>query len=108
LDLKWDNFSGFHFPPNNLPNWPTENGAPTPGEDGLVIDFRAVGANNPNTILNPGTSEVLVVKGATPVHEMATILAFVTSGEMADYWVQLIANRVMASMIRRMLMPNPI
>jgi hypothetical protein len=61
---------GFSFPPNNLPNWPTENGAPTPGEDGLVIDFRAVGANNPNTILNPGTSETLVVKGRTPVHEM--------------------------------------
>jgi hypothetical protein len=38
---------GFSFPPNNLPNWPSGNGAPSPDEDGLVIDYRVFGANNP-------------------------------------------------------------
>jgi hypothetical protein len=65
---------GFSFPPNNLPNWPADNGAPTPGEDGLVIDFRAVGSNNPNTIVVPGTTDLLKVKGRTPVHEMGHYL----------------------------------
>lgn len=74
LGLEVGQVFGFSFPPNNLPNWPTGNGAPTPDEDGLVVDFRAMGSNNPNTILNPGTSDLLVVKGRTPVHEMGHYL----------------------------------
>jgi hypothetical protein len=65
---------GFSFPPNNLPNWPADNGAPTPGEDGLVIDYRVFGANNPNTIVVPGTTDLLAVNGRTPVHEMGHYL----------------------------------
>ncbi|HEX5112002.1 MAG TPA: zinc-dependent metalloprotease [Saprospiraceae bacterium] len=65
---------GFSFPPNNLPNWPAGNGAPSPDEDGLVIDYRVFGGNNPSTIVIPGTSDLLTVKGRTPVHEMGHYL----------------------------------
>ena len=65
---------GFSFPPNNLPNWPAENGAPGPDEDGLVIDYRVFGGNNPSTIVIPGTTDILTVKGRTPVHEMGHYL----------------------------------
>jgi hypothetical protein len=61
---------GFAFPPNNLPNWPPGLGAPTPGEDGVVIDYRMVGSNNPNPIEVPGGTGNLVVKGRTAVHEV--------------------------------------
>lgn len=60
---------GFAFPPNNLPNWPENSGAPQPDQDGVVIDFRVFGSNNPNPIQNPGTGGTLVVKGRTAVHE---------------------------------------
>lgn len=65
---------GFSFPPNNLANWPPDVGAPTPGEDGVVIDFRVFGSNNPNPIENPTTLDPLVVKGRTPVHEVGHYL----------------------------------
>ncbi|MGB4846922.1 MAG: zinc-dependent metalloprotease [Saprospiraceae bacterium] len=61
---------GFAFPPNNLQNWPADSGAPTAGEDGVVIDYRVFGGNNPNTIDNPDGSGAIVVKGRTPVHEV--------------------------------------
>lgn len=61
---------GFAFPPNNLSNWPEDSGAPTPDEDGVVIDFRVVGSNNPNPITIAGGGGNLVVKGRTPVHEV--------------------------------------
>lgn len=61
---------GFAFPPNNLPNWPANSGAPDPYEDGVVIDFRVFGSNNPNTISAPGGGENILVKGRTPVHEV--------------------------------------
>jgi hypothetical protein len=61
---------GFAFPPNNLPHWPENVGAPTPGEDGVVIDYRVFGSNNPNGIQIPGGGGNLVVKGRTAVHEV--------------------------------------
>jgi len=61
---------GFSFPPNDLVNWPADSGAPSADEDGLVIDFRVFGVNNPNPVVIPGTSDFLVVQGRTPVHEM--------------------------------------
>ncbi|MFN4079772.1 MAG: zinc metalloprotease [Saprospiraceae bacterium] len=64
---------GFAFPPNNLPNWPADSGAPTPEQDGVVVDFRVVGSNNPNPITVPGSGP-LVVKGRTPVHEIGHYL----------------------------------
>ena len=61
---------GFAFPPNNLANWPPDSGAPDPFEDGVVIDYRVFGSNNPNTIDIPGGGGQLPVKGRTPVHEV--------------------------------------
>jgi hypothetical protein len=61
---------GFAFPPNNLENWPADSGAPTAGEDGVVIDFRSFGSNNPNIIENPDGSGPLTINGRTPVHEV--------------------------------------
>ncbi|MDZ4749585.1 MAG: M43 family zinc metalloprotease [Saprospiraceae bacterium] len=61
---------GFAFPPNNLANWPVNSGAPDAFEDGVVIDFRVVGSNNPNTLDIPGGGGQLPVKGRTPVHEV--------------------------------------
>ena len=61
---------GFAFPPNNLPNWPADSGAPNMSEDGVVIDYRVFGSNNPNGIEIPGGGGDLVVKGRTPVHEV--------------------------------------
>jgi len=61
---------GFAFPPNNLANWPPDSGAPDQFEDGVVIDYRVFGSNNPNTIDIPGGGGQLSVKGRTPVHEV--------------------------------------
>lgn len=61
---------GFAFPPNNLDNWPANSGAPSPEEDGVVIDFRVFGSNNPNFIEIPGGTGNLIVRGRTPVHEI--------------------------------------
>ncbi len=65
---------GFAFPPNNLPNWPENSGAPAPDEDGVVIDYRVFGSNNPNPIENPDGSGNITVKGRTPVHEVGHYL----------------------------------
>ena len=65
---------GFAFPPNNLPNWPADSGAPNADEDGVVIDYRVFGSNNPNGINIPGGGGALVVKGRTPVHEVGHYL----------------------------------
>lgn len=61
---------GFAFPPNNLDNWPPNNGAPNPEEDGVAIDYRVFGSNNPNFVEIPGGTGNLVVRGRTPVHEV--------------------------------------
>lgn len=61
---------GFAFPPNNLPNWPSGVGAPTPEEDGVVMDYRVFGSNNPNTLAIPGGTGNLTVKGRSTVHEV--------------------------------------
>ncbi|HRI61298.1 MAG TPA: M43 family zinc metalloprotease [Saprospiraceae bacterium] len=61
---------GFAFPPNNLGNWPPDSGAPSPEEDGVVIDFRVFGSNNPNVVEIPGGTDNLIVRGRTPVHEV--------------------------------------
>lgn len=59
---------GYAFPPNNLSNWPPNSGAPNTGEDGVVIDYRCFGRNNPN-IITIGT-QTITIKGRTPTHEI--------------------------------------
>ncbi|MCS6929953.1 MAG: zinc metalloprotease [Saprospiraceae bacterium] len=65
---------GFAFPPNNLPNWPANSGAPSPGQDGVVLDFRTVGRNNPNPMPNPIGGGNLTIRGRTATHEIGHYL----------------------------------
>lgn len=65
---------GFAFPPNGLDNWPADSGAPNANEDGVVIDFRMMGRNNPNPIEDPSTGNPLSVQGRTPTHEVGHYL----------------------------------
>ncbi len=65
---------GFAFPPADLVNWPNGSNAPAIGEDGVVIDYRVFGKDNPYPIEVPGSTESLVVKGRTPVHEVGHYL----------------------------------
>ena len=65
---------GFAFPPTGLSHWPDGSSAPTPGEDGVVIDFRAFSSINPNPINNPADGTPLLLKGRTPVHEVGHYL----------------------------------
>lgn len=65
---------GFAFPPNDLDNWPAQSGAPQANEDGVAMDFRVIGRNNPNTLQIPGGGGDLVVQGRSPVHEVGHYL----------------------------------
>jgi len=65
---------GLAFPPNNLGHWPPDTGAPTPEQDGVVLDFRVIGRNNPNLIAIPGGTGNLVVRGRTATHEVGHYL----------------------------------
>ena len=65
---------GFAFPPDGLSHWPDDSSAPTAGEDGVVIDFRAFSSINPNPIENPTDGSTLNMKGRTPVHEVGHYL----------------------------------
>lgn len=65
---------GFAFPPADLPHWPADANAPSPEEDGVVIDYRVFGRNNPNPVEIPGGGGNLAVRGRTPVHEIGHYL----------------------------------
>lgn len=65
---------GFAFPPNNLAHWPAGSSAPSPGQDGVALDFRVIGRNNPNTVEIPGGTGQLTVRGRTATHEVGHYL----------------------------------
>ncbi len=65
---------GFAFPPNGLNNWPAGASAPSPDQDGVVVDYRMVGRNNPNPIENPNGTGDLLVRGRTATHEVGHYL----------------------------------
>ncbi|MCF8239610.1 MAG: T9SS type A sorting domain-containing protein [Saprospiraceae bacterium] len=65
---------GFAFPPAGLDNWPSGSNAPNEEEDGVVIDYRVFGPDNPTPVEIPGGTGNLVVKGRTPTHEVAHYL----------------------------------
>lgn len=61
---------GMAYPPPFLPNWPfpTNLGAPSAAVDGVIIDFRVFGSNNPNSF---GSYDA---QGRTTVHEVGHYL----------------------------------
>ena len=64
---------GYAYPPADLPNWPAGVSAPSPELDGVVVDYRIFGRNNPLTI-DPGTGVALKGHGRTAVHEIGHYL----------------------------------
>lgn len=72
LGLQLGQILGFAFPPNGLANWPANASAPTPEDDGVVLDYRTVGRNNPNPV-DIGQGK-LTVRGRTGVHEVGHYL----------------------------------
>lgn len=63
---------GYAYPPAGLDNWPSGSNAPSPGLDGVVVDFRTVGGNNPNKLVFQG--QEFESKGRTMVHEIGHYL----------------------------------
>ena len=61
---------GQAYPPPGLPNWPfpTNLGAPSANVDGVIVDFRVFGSNNPNSF---GSYDA---RGRTTVHEVGHYL----------------------------------
>lgn len=64
---------GYAYPPADLDNWPEGQSAPSPELDGVVIDYRAFGRNNPNE-LDVGLGAPIIVKGRTTTHEVGHYL----------------------------------
>lgn len=58
---------GYAFPPDNAPNWPASSGADS-SKQGVVLDTRVVGDNNPNPI------DSTVSGGRSAVHEVGHYL----------------------------------
>lgn len=61
---------GYATPPDNLANWPT--GSTAGMSDGVVLQYQAVGSNNP-ILLDPGTGPINF-EGKTCVHEVGHYL----------------------------------
>lgn len=61
---------GYAYPPAGLPNWPPGSSAPSPEVDGVVVDYRTVGRNNPN----PGPVIGYEALGRTATHEVGHYL----------------------------------
>ncbi|MFN8309416.1 MAG: zinc-dependent metalloprotease [Chitinophagales bacterium] len=66
---------GFAYPPAGLSNWPSGSEAQYQKWEGVVVDYRTVGRNNPNPYPDPtGGSGNLVIKGRTCTHEVGHYL----------------------------------
>ncbi len=63
---------GYAYPPAGLSNWPEGSEAPSKDLEGLVIDYRVFGANNPNILTVNGQMHDAV--GRTTVHEVGHYL----------------------------------
>lgn len=61
---------GYATPPDGLSNWPA--GSTAGLSDGVVLQYQAVGRNNPNPLVIQGQS--FVVKGRTATHEVGHYL----------------------------------
>ena len=73
LDNLFGALFGYAYPPTGLANWPPNSNAPSPELDGVVLDYRTVGNNNPNIYPNPNGG-VFDLIGRTAVHEVGHYL----------------------------------
>ncbi len=64
---------GYAYPPAGLPNWPEGVSAPSPGLDGVVVDYRCIGRNNPYPMDVQGIG-VIFQNGRTLTHEVGHYL----------------------------------
>jgi len=60
---------GYAYPPDGLSNWPAGSAAPSPELEGVVLDYRAVGRNNP-VPFDDGMGGTFFVNGRTATHEV--------------------------------------
>lgn len=63
---------GYAYPPADLFNWPAGSSAPSKELEGVVVDFRAIGRNNPNKLNIQGQD--IEILGRTCVHEIGHYL----------------------------------
>lgn len=63
---------GYAYPPAGLAHWPAEAVAPSKDLEGVVIDFRVFGLNNPNKLTVNGLTHD--AQGLTTVHEVGHYL----------------------------------
>lgn len=61
---------GYAYPPDGLPNWPAGSSAAQPEYEGVVIEYTAMGRNNPN----PPPVAGFEIVGRTPTHEVGHYL----------------------------------
>ncbi len=61
---------GYAYPPAGLSNWPANSQAPTPGDDGVVLDYRIVGAEG----VYVQQSTTINTKGNAAIHEVGHYL----------------------------------
>jgi hypothetical protein len=60
---------GYAYPPDGLSNWPAGSAAPSPELEGVVLDYRSVGRNNP-VPFDDGSGGTFYINGRTATHEV--------------------------------------
>lgn len=63
---------GYAYPPAGLPNWPAGVSAPSADVEGVVIDYRTIGANRTYPI--PAQNINVAIEGRTATHEVGHYL----------------------------------
>lgn len=69
LESMFGALFGYAYPPDGLANWPAGSAAPSPELDGVVLDYRTVGRNNPNPF-DDGMGGYFNINGRTATHEV--------------------------------------
>ncbi len=69
LESPFGALFGYAYPPDGLSNWPAGSAAPSPELDGVVLDYRTVGRNNP-VPFDDGMGGTFAINGRTATHEV--------------------------------------
>lgn len=65
---------GYAYPPAGLSHWPNGSDAPSTNLEGVVLDYRTVGDNNPNPYTDPNGGGNIDFRGRTGTHEVGHYL----------------------------------